>query len=154
MGTHPIFESDFDCLTDTPTISELHSFQGNLNELNRENSDDRLGIWTDLKRVNNSFFKSESSDDMISFKDSVEHQYLQFDSVVVSNLEGKLRNTNDKMSASCICKAPSALFKWILLMILIGLMMILISIMRQIIAKRSKVTETSRHDSLESTPTR
>merc|ERR1712047_166033 len=46
MGTHPIFESDFDCLTDLIRLRKMHfSFQGK--SFNAENTDEVLSLFTE-----------------------------------------------------------------------------------------------------------
>merc|ERR1712047_194635 len=46
MGTHPIFESDFDCLTDLIRLRKMHfSFQGK--SFNAENTDEVLSLSTE-----------------------------------------------------------------------------------------------------------
>ena len=51
------YESRSKTISDTPSMTELQSFRDVLLARSIENSNDLLGIWTDLIRINNSFFK-------------------------------------------------------------------------------------------------
>ena len=63
-------------------------------------TDHPVKIWTDYERVNNSHFKSQNPVRLISIDPlDFAQQHLLFESVVVSNLDGKLRNAQNNVRA-------------------------------------------------------
>ena len=92
--------------SDSPTPNELRSIKNefipsNLQDLNKNlSAQPPTQIWTGYERVNGSHFKSKNPVNFISI-DPLDFQsrHLYFESVVVSNLDGKLRNAHDNVRA-------------------------------------------------------
>ena len=61
---------------------------------------EQLSIWTDYKRINATHFLSENPVRFISIDPfNVSDNHLMFESVVVSNLDGEIRNARYNIKA-------------------------------------------------------